>query len=274
MSDAERRGAGGEEEERDARRRDEGVRLPEPRNRARPRWVLAIPLAMLLGVALAMTVPSIPTLFSPPAGPPDTLRELRVALPTAPVLPPVRYLERAMAKELPRDSALRVLAARYNVTRTFARQVFEVAEEVGIDPELAFRLMRVESVFDADAVGSGGALGLCQLMYGTARDIDPSIKSRKEVMEPRTNMRLGFTNLKNMLELFDEDVRLAVIAYNRGEVAVQRALKRGKDPENGYGKLVLGPRHHGGKPYAGPGRWPAHLRSGAAAAPAPPTSAR
>ncbi|HEX8830733.1 MAG TPA: hypothetical protein VF705_06180, partial [Longimicrobium sp.] len=67
---------------------------------------------------------------------------------------------------------------------------------------------------------------------------------------------VGFTNLRNMLELFDGDVRLAVIAYNRGEVAVQRAMRRGRDPENGYGERVLGAIHHGGKPYKGPGLLP------------------
>ena len=251
MSDTERRGV-----------KDTGVRLPERRPRAQPRWLLAIPLILVLGGVLGVSTSGVPTFFAPPAGPPDTLRELRVPLPRTPS-PPTRYLERAARRSLesPRDSAMRELAERYNVTRTFARQVFDVAEEVGIDPELGFRIMRVESVFDPDAIGAGGALGLCQLMYGTARTIDPSIQTRKQVMEPRTNMRLGFTNLKDMLKLFDGDVRLAVIAYNRGEVAVQRAVKRGRDPENGYGKRVLGPRAHGGREYAGKGVFLAHMRS-------------
>ncbi|HEX2209017.1 MAG TPA: hypothetical protein VHG93_15165, partial [Longimicrobium sp.] len=48
-------------------------------------------------------------------------------------------------------------------------------------------------------------------------------------------------------------VRLGVIAYNRGEVAVDRALRRGADPENGYGRRILGPRAHGGEAYKGSG---------------------
>ena len=57
------------------------------------------------------------------------------------------------------------------------------------------------------------------------------------------------------------DVRLVVIAYNRGEISVDRALRRGADPENGYGKRILGPRAHGGQEYKGTGIRP--LPSGA-----------
>lgn len=220
--------------------------------------MVVLPLAVVAGLVVATLSPGVPEFFAPPKGPPDTLRELRVALPGAAGAGlPTRYLDRAVRpRESPRDSALRELSTRYNVTRPLARSVFEAAEEVGIDPELAFRLVRVESVFDEDAVGRGGALGLTQLMPGTARDIDPTVRTRREILEPRTNMRLGFTNLRNMIQMFEGDVRLGVIAYNRGEVAVKRAVRRGRDPENGYGKRVLGPRAHGGKGYTGKGLIP------------------
>jgi soluble lytic murein transglycosylase-like protein len=129
--------------------------------------------------------------------------------------------------------------------------------EVGLDPELGFRLVRVESVFDPDAIGAGGATGLVQMMPGTARDIDPRIDTRKELIDPHTNMRLGFGYLRDMIERYEEHgadaVRLGVIAYNRGEIAVDRALRRGADPENGYGRRILGPRAHGGQEYKGKG---------------------
>lgn len=137
------------------------------------------------------------------------------------------------------------------------RMVHDAAMEVGLDPELGFRLVRVESVFDPDAIGAGGATGLVQMMPGTARDINPEIDTRKELIDPRTNMRLGFGYLREMIERYEEHgadaVRLGVIAYNRGEIAVDRALRRGADPENGYGRRILGPRAHGGTEYKGKG---------------------
>jgi hypothetical protein len=224
-----------------------------------PRWMaLALPIILLAGIALARTSTSVSTTFGPRAGVPDSLRELRVPVPRTPLaIQPPRYLERAMERP---DSAQRVMQAmadRYHITRTMAQMVHDAAVEVGLDPELGFRLVRVESVFDPDAVGAGGAAGLVQMMPGTARDINPEIDTRKELMDPRTNMRLGFGYLRDMIERYEEHgadaVRLGVIAYNRGEIAVDRALRRGVDPENGYGKRILGPRAHGGREYRGPG---------------------
>ncbi len=226
------------------------------RRAAPPRWMLAVlPLSVVVGVLIGIHAPSVPLLLSPPAGLPDTLRTLGVPLPSATPVVRAPYLKRALARPSPRELAITGWTTRYNVSEPLARMIYDVALEVGIDPELAFRLVRVESVFDANAIGQG-AVGLCQLMPGTARDIDPEVDTRRELLDPRTNVRLGLTNLRNMIELFEGDVRLGVIAYNRGEIAVQRALKRGTDPENGYGARVLGPRAHGGRPYTGRGLLP------------------
>lgn len=214
--------------------------------------ILVIPGA----VALALNSSGVAAVFRPPAGPPDTLKHVGAPLPKPPLLVEARYLRRAVIRETGREAELTGLMERYNVTRPLARRIYDAAVAQRIDPELAFRLIRVESVFDADA-GNMGALGLTQVMLGTATDIDPEVDTARELLDPDTNMRVGFTNLRNMIELFDGDVRLAVIAYNRGEVAVQRALRRGKDPENGYGERVLGPRHHGGQRYTGRGLLPA-----------------
>jgi hypothetical protein len=223
-----------------------------------PRWTtpLAALIAIVGGAGLAISSSGAGRLFQPPAGPPDSLEVLNAAIPKPATMVQTRYLRQLVDPESGRDREIRELAERYRITGTFARRIYDAALAERIDPELAFRLIRVESVFDEDAVGPGGALGLTQLMYGTARDIDPKVRSRREVMDPATNMRIGFTNLRNMLELFDGDVRLAVIAYNRGEIAVMRAVRRGRDPENGYGDRVLGPRAHGGRRYSGPGLVP------------------
>ena len=232
-----------------------GSRGKGSRRHGAPLWaVFVLPVCVVAGVVLALASPGgVSGPFKAPAGPPDTLRATRIAVPRTPTVVRTTYLERAVAARSPRDTIVSAMTARYNVTHTLARSIVDASMEAGVDPELAFRLIRVESVFDPRAEGAGGALGLMQLMPGTARDIDPKVKTKKEIMEPGTNMRLGLKNLRDMIERYEGDVRLGVIAYNRGEVAVDRALKRGKDPENGYGQRVLGARHHGGKPYTGKG---------------------
>lgn len=223
-----------------------------------PRWMLVVlPAVALAGIALATTSSGVARRFAPPAGIPDTLAEVRVAAPRTPDLFEGRYLRRALDPAEGRERTIREMRTRYNVTHTMAALIHDVALEQGIDPELAFRLIRVESVFDPDAMGAGGATGLVQMMPGTARSLDPSVRTRRALLDPRTNMRLGFGYLHDLIlryeEHGDDAVRLGVLAYNRGEVAVDRALRRGVDPENGYGPRVLGPRAHAGHTYRGPG---------------------
>jgi len=141
-------------------------------------------------------------------------------------------------------------AQRYGISPRFAERIVAAALAEGIDPELGFRIIWVESRFVSRARGRSGSLGLMQLMPGTARRLDPSVE-REDLFDPDTNLRLGFRYLRRLIRMFG-DVRLGVLAYNRGEDAVARALRRGQDPENGYSRKVLGP-HHGLGPYRGTG---------------------
>src|SRR5690606_28046859 len=139
--------------------------------------------------------------------------------------------------EEPRAAAY---ARRYDISTDLALDIVENALAEGVDPELGFRLVRVESVFDVRARGRSGALGLTQLMPSTARAIDRSLDTEREVLDPETNLRTGFRYLRAMIERYGGDVRLGLLAYNRGEGTVDRVLRRGADPENGYSHLVLG----------------------------------
>lgn len=175
----------------------------------------------------------------------------------------VQYLERiadmarerktaAAAEAAERPSATAsAYARRYNISRDLAQKILDVATAEGVDPELAFRLIRVESVFKPNARGPQGSLGLTQLMPSTARSIDRSMTSEAKILDPQNNLRLGFRYLRGMIERYKGDVRLGVLAYNRGEGAVDRALRRGQNPENGYSHLVLGTRSK--NPYRGKG---------------------
>ena len=58
---------------------------------------------------------------------------------------------------------------KYGVTAGMATKVFDASLREGIDPELAFRLVRLESEFNEHAISKVGAVGLTQLMPSTAR---------------------------------------------------------------------------------------------------------
>ncbi|HET7273699.1 MAG TPA: lytic transglycosylase domain-containing protein [Longimicrobiaceae bacterium] len=131
-------------------------------------------------------------------------------------------------------------ARRYDIPEDLARTIRDIASAEGIDPELAFRLVYTESRFNPRARGPAGALGLMQLMPSTARWLDRSLRTEAQILEPKANLRAGFGYLYDLIRRYEGDVRLGLLAYNRGEGTVNRALRNGRDPENGYSRKVLG----------------------------------
>lgn len=129
------------------------------------------------------------------------------------------------------------LAARYNVPARLAEQIFDAAVRERIEPELAFRLVRIESDFKPGAVSPAGAIGLTQLMLNTARNFDKNV-TREQLFEPERNLRIGFRYLRGLVIEF-KDVPTALLVYNRGPSAVQNARAAGLDPSNGYEHVVM-----------------------------------
>lgn len=130
-------------------------------------------------------------------------------------------------------------SSRYGIGADLAMAIEDIALAEGVDPEIAFELVRVESSFNHRAVSPAGALGLTQLMPATAQILSPGI-SRQQIFERETNLRLGFRFFRSLLSYYDNDLRLALLAYNRGPATVDRLLAEGIDPGNGYASAVMG----------------------------------
>ena len=112
-----------------------------------------------------------------------------------------------------------------------------------MDPALAFRLVQVESHFTAMAQSPAGALGYTQILPSTAWLYEPGL-TVQGLFERETNLRLGFRYLRDLLERYEGDdpesqLRLALLAYNRGPARVQQLLEAGRDPQNGYAATVM-----------------------------------
>ena len=91
------------------------------------------------------------------------------------------------------------------------------ATQHGLSPVLVKAVIQAESGFNAFAVSPKGALGLMQLMPATARELGVH-----NPFHPEQNIRGGVTYLKRLLDMYDQDVTLALAAYNAGPGSVAR----------------------------------------------------
>lgn len=126
----------------------------------------------------------------------------------------------------------------YAVPADLAASIFDISLAEGLRPELAFRLVETESTFDRRAVSSMGAVGYTQIKPSTAMWMDPSL-TYGELFDTETNLRLGFRYFSLLMERYDDDERLALLAYNRGPTRVGSMLAMGDDPANGYAQKIL-----------------------------------
>ncbi len=108
----------------------------------------------------------------------------------------------------------------------------------GVDPNLAFRLVKVESNFTGRAKSKAGAIGLTQVLPSTARLYEPGLTT-EQLYGRETNLRVGFRYLRDLLERYDGNLERALLAYNRGPGKVEELLGAGKDPRNGYSTTVM-----------------------------------
>jgi soluble lytic murein transglycosylase-like protein len=151
--------------------------------------------------------------------------------------------ELAVARlQLERANAIIDYSTHYSIAADLAAAIFDVALAEGVDPALAFRLVRAESGFNPKARSKVGAIGYTQVLPSTARLYEPGLTT-PQLFERNTNLRLGFRYLRDLLERYegtpDAKLRLALLAYNRGPGKVQELLDAGRDPQNGYATAVM-----------------------------------
>ncbi len=111
--------------------------------------------------------------------------------------------------------------------RHFENEVLASSREYGLDPDLVFAVIRTESSFETNVVSRSGAMGLMQIMPGTAEWIASRRGFRydsKKIYEPSYNIDLGCYLLSYLIDYYKNDLRLAVAAYNAGAGNVDKWL--------------------------------------------------
>jgi soluble lytic murein transglycosylase-like protein len=108
-------------------------------------------------------------------------------------------------------------AATPNDANAYGPLIEQAAARNGVDPAILYGLIQQESGFDPSATSSAGALGLTQLMPGTAASLGVT-----EPLNPAQSIEGGAHYLGQLLQQFGGNTADALAAYNAGPGAVQQ----------------------------------------------------
>jgi soluble lytic murein transglycosylase-like protein len=98
--------------------------------------------------------------------------------------------------------------------------IVKYANQYNVPIELARAVVRVESNFNPNALGSAGEVGLMQIKPATARMMGYS-GSRKGLFDPETNIKYGMKYLAGALELGGGETCGTILKYNAGHAATR-----------------------------------------------------
>ncbi len=113
----------------------------------------------------------------------------------------------------------------------YSEYVEKYSEENGIDKYLVYAIIKAESNFDPNVKSNADARGLMQLMEETAVERSNAIEGTEieayDLYDPETNIKLGTSYFAYLLGLYDDNIVLAIIAYNAGLGNVEQWIKDG-----------------------------------------------
>jgi soluble lytic murein transglycosylase-like protein len=116
---------------------------------------------------------------------------------------------------VPYSAPRRTARANPAQRKQFAPMVAAVAREYKLSPALLHAVITVESGYNPNARSVKGASGLMQLMPATAKRYEVT-----DIWDPKQNVDGGARYLRDLLSMFNNDLGLALAAYNAGEAAV------------------------------------------------------
>lgn len=130
----------------------------------------------------------------------------------------------------------KVLKLQYRILKNiypiqYSEYIEKYSEENGLDKYLVYAIIKAESNFNPTVTSSSGAKGLMQLMEDTAIErsniIDEETIEAHDLYDSETNIRLGTSYFAYLLDLYDDNIVLALTAYNAGIGNVQKWINEG-----------------------------------------------
>ncbi len=113
----------------------------------------------------------------------------------------------------------------------YSEYVEKYSEENNLDKYLVYAIIKAESNFDPNVKSNADARGLMQLMEETAVERSNAIEGTEveayDLYDPETNIKLGTSYFAYLMGLYDNNIVLAIIAYNAGLGNVEKWIKDG-----------------------------------------------
>lgn len=134
----------------------------------------------------------------------------------------------------PTANSLRTWATSFPLVHI--KHIHKYAQAYKVNPMLVQAIMRQESGFRPKVKSYAGALGLMQLMPGTARYVarvflDDNTYKRSHIFKPETNIKLGSMYIRLHVAFASDEVPLALAGYNAGPAPLKRWVKEYGDRE-------------------------------------------
>jgi len=121
--------------------------------------------------------------------------------------------------------------------KKYEEVVTKYSQMYELDPYMVYSIIKVESSFDENAESNKGARGLMQITPSTGEWIAEKLKIQEfnsdDLFLPETNIMMGTWYFNYLTEKFNNDINLAIAAYNAGPGNVQNWLKDENVSHNG-----------------------------------------
>lgn len=118
----------------------------------------------------------------------------------------------------------------------YSEYVEKYAEEYNMDKYMVYAIIKAESNFKENAKSPSNAIGLMQIMettaIETANKMDLEV-TEEELFKPEINIKLGLKYFTYLLNHYNNNYPLAIIAYNAGMGNVDSWIKNGTIKEDG-----------------------------------------
>lgn len=118
----------------------------------------------------------------------------------------------------------------------YSEYVEKYAREYNIDKYMVYAIIKAESNFDEKAKSESNAIGLMQIMETTA--IETASKMELEITEedlfnPEINIKIGLNYFAYLVEQYNNNYALAIVAYNAGIGNVDKWIENGTIKQDG-----------------------------------------